>query len=391
MTTTTTMNGTSGTTSSAVATAQDNHSSTSEMNHANPPEPVLLQTPKKKLTSLTLVSMNVANCEPSAEAPKSWTTQEVTQAIQHELLQSQPDILALQECPSLDWAASAFEEHGYRVVGHRGAHAGYVALLVLDTLPKEYGVVVENLSTTEYRKLPAVVASLHIPLSNNSNNNDNDNNNQSTTLFIASVHLAPFRGGNWDRRAQMESLLELARPHALIVAGDTNMREEEDSVMEDELGLLDAWKQAGSHPSTKFTWDTRNHLQNATAATLSGRIHNTLQGLVGGAAASPSTMAQTTTTDTDTNEEGYFNRYYGSSTREYATRYDRIYISLAHKDDNQQQHQTSVRARNNEKVNAAKVEVDYFGLIANKPVTPPSRTHFLSDHFGITCTFKIDV
>ena len=70
--------------------------------------------------------------------------------------------------------------------------------------------------------------------------------------------------------------------------------------MEDDLQLLDVWKVAGSNPSTQFTWDTMDHRTDATG-----------------------------TGEDGDKKGGYFNQYYGQSTRQYTARYDRIYIHHA--------------------------------------------------------------
>jgi len=151
-------------------------------------------------------------------------------------------------------------------------------------------------------------------------------------LLVASVHLAPFQSGNYQRKQQMEALLETASSNSLplIIAGDTNMRTSEDSIMEEDLHLMDVWKLAGSNAETEFTWDTVDHREE-------------YQG-------------------------GSFNRYYGESARQYRTHYDRIYVKNT----------TVVDIK----------EVPSFELIANQPLT--SNLHFLSDHFGMKSRLKLN-
>ncbi|CAB9528062.1 Tyrosyl-DNA phosphodiesterase 2 [Seminavis robusta] len=266
----------------------------------------------EQLQSLKIVSMNLAACDPSEEAPSDWNVDTVTKAVQKELLHEDPDILALQECPRRpeEWAATYFE--GYQVMGVKSSHAFYVMLLVrngLDATPVPLS-----------DRIPAVVAKI--------------THANGRAVMVASCHLAPFAGGAGRRRHQVGGLLDAAgKEQPLVIAGDTNMRTEEDAVMEGtDFGLLDAWKLAGADPATQHTWDTRNHMDE---------------------------------------EGGYFNKYYGDKTREYATRYDRIYISPPAQAD------------------SGMVSVESFGLLANKPVIPSSRTHFLSDHFGMVCELKI--
>lgn len=100
--------------------------------------------------------------------------------------------------------------------------------------------------------------------------------------------------------------------------------------MEGHFKLRDVWKEAGMDPATERTWDTENHIP----------------------------------------EGGYFNRYYGETTREYQTRYDRFYLS--------------------EGKSSFGLSVKSFGLVANRPVNPFTKTHFLSDHFGIACELRLE-
>ena len=69
------------------------------------------------LESLTIVSMNIAACQPSQLAPRHWTPQMSTDAVRTEILKSEPDIIALQECPGgADWAKKTFGGH-YKLMG----------------------------------------------------------------------------------------------------------------------------------------------------------------------------------------------------------------------------------------------------------------------------------
>lgn len=275
---------------------------------------------------LKIVSMNLAECRPSAEAPSSWNQDRVAQAVRQELLQNNPDILALQECPSIDWLERAFT--GYQLMGVQQAHSGLVALLVRKSW--------EAQPWSPWRPLPVVMTKIHLE-----NNKD---------ILIASCHLAPFGAADRERAIQIEGLLgdRDVKNATLIIAGDTNMRAEEDTVMEEIYGLVDVWKEAGSNPFTQFTWDTRDHRPKLD-------IFSTFFGCFSG---SPQ------------DEQGYFNRYYGGNTKEYAQRYDRIYIKS-----------TSASIK--------QVAVESFRLVANKPASKGSRTHFLSDHFGVVCVLNV--
>lgn len=274
-----------------------------------PSTPPRVSEEATSLKSLRLVSFNVAGCVPSKEAPPNWDTTVAAEAMAEEVLRSDPDILALQEFPSGDPAKLAQVFPAYQVMGRTPSHADYVVLLI------KKGISAKFVSTERGEiRIPGVLAELTWK--------------DDRHLLVASVHLAPFLTGADTRQIQVEALLRQAKKldMPILIAGDTNMRASEDGVMEgyNNLGLLDAWKEGGAQPETKFTWDTVDH----------------------------------TTADGG----GSFNRYYGQTTREYTARYDRIYLS---------QHNKTLLS----------VVVDSFELIANKPLT--NRNHFLSDHFGI--------
>jgi hypothetical protein len=76
------------------------------------------------------------------------------------------------------------------------------------------------------------------------------------------------------------------------------------------------------------------------------------------------------------NKGGFFNQYYGTSTREYVARYDRLYFvdptkTAASSDDDKRM-----------------LQVTSFQFIADKPIGN-SKRHFLSDHFGVLSRFNI--
>ena len=133
----------------------------------------------------------------------------------------------------------------------------------------------------------------------------------------------------------------------MILAGDMNMRQSEDSFMEQTMGLLEFWKLAGSDRAKKFTWDTVDH----------GRP---------------------------------FNRFYGDVTRPIHARYDRVYwynsSSIATPAPTIAQQEINEDKKVDLK-NSSMLNVSNFELMANKPVT--NEYHFLSDHFGITTTFEV--
>ena len=290
--------------------------------------------------------MNIAGCVPSAEAPPSWDKMQSAYAIREELLKSDPDIIALQECPTgkgrsaAQWSESLLQ--GYIAMGSTPAHADNVVLLVRNTLaPKATRISLQGL------QLPCVMIQLEIGEPNRRHH-----------IAIASCHLAPFAQGSFQRQDQIETIVYKASSMPLIITGDTNMRETEDDTMENQFQLLDAWKVAGSNPTTQYSWDTIDHRNNK-------RRNDTTSSSVNG---SPSSSSFS------------FNKYYGASTRQYQARYDRMYIHKGVQQQQQQQSQSLV---------LSSVKVSDFQLIANEPM-PGSTTHFLSDHFGLSVQVDLD-
>ena len=280
---------------------------------------------KLALDSLTIVTMNIAECEPSANAPPTWTKNNTTEALQVELLRHDPDVLMLQECPSPEWVERTFSDK-YSSMGTTESHAGYVALLIRRELALHAQTIWPTPSDVQSlfwsrTDPPAVMAKIHL--------------NQHQSLLLASCHLSYSEEGSKQRETQISDMLLKAETFPLILAGDTNMRETEDTYIEQRYQLQDAWKLAGADHATRFSWDTLNH---------------------------------------EGEEGGYFNQFYGWTTRKYTKRYDRIYIS--NKQSNSSMHQKNIT-------------VESFEFIANKPASPNSTRHFLSDHFGVACKLKL--
>lgn len=294
------------------------------INH-HPSDSSAIDDKEKQLESLTVVSMNIASCEPSKSAPAHWTREKSIDALRDNVLRSDPTIIALQECPGgAKFAAKIFPT--YQVIGSTYSHADQVILLVkyginatqvfTSSSPVFHSLMKKAPAPVESKRLPAVIAELEW-----------DNRH----LLVASVHLEPFAEGAHKRQMQMQSLVQLSKSMSmpLFIIGDMNMRDNEDETMENELNLLDVWKLAGSCPATQWTWDTIDHRRG--------------------------------------NAGGFFNQYYGEHTRQYQARYDRVYV------------------HENDMIDLAIPPT--FELIANQPLT--SYKDFLSDHFGVTSHFQL--
>ena len=321
-------------------------------------------------TSIRIASMNLASCQPSAEAPPSWDMWQSASEARKELLKNDPDVIALQECPGEDVAMKMFQNNsrggdnfGYQVIGSTPAHAGDVVLLIRKEWMVRHNV---RRIVPDDRFLPVVMAEINVVESASNTENRPAIHNRNISFVVGSCHLAPFVQGSFERQQQVEDAIDRASPLPLILAGDTNMRATEDSVMEgDPLFLLDAWKQNGSNPKTSNTWDTVDHRSSSSPTAKDEPV-------------------------------GTFNRYYGYTTRQYTARYDRIYISQPHMRDpliiteiaQKQQMQGQQKPASLQVSLLREVQAPRFDLIANRPLLG-SQTHFLSDHFGVSATIDL--
>jgi len=192
-------------------------------------------------TPLTIVSWNIAEAAPSFTAPSfSRRAKEAPRLIRECILRNQPppDIIALQESPFPSFGTDVFEEQGYVSVGGTTlSHCGYVDLMLKKQLAKQSRQI--SLDSN----LSSVACRIVLP--------------NKTTISVSSSHLAPFKHGASTRFRQCQHLREslLQESDNMILLGDYNMRQSEDTSIENILGI-DAWKAAGSNFRSKFTWDS---------------------------------------------------------------------------------------------------------------------------------------
>lgn len=204
--------------------------------------------------SLKMLSFNMAGCQPSKVAPSSWTQSDALEAMEQEILKEKdrhPDIIALQEAPSFIFDRNrAFAD--YKLIGYQSSHAPYVALYVHQKW-NATRVMQEAMNNFDFEGLPAVVAEMDLCAAETGTQYSDEHSPR--RLWIASLHLEPFAGGASIRKRQLKALTTKAKAAnvPLILAGDTNMRVSEDSVADDDLGLVDLWKLAGSDIRTKYT------------------------------------------------------------------------------------------------------------------------------------------
>lgn len=191
--------------------------------------------------------------------------------------------------------------------------------------------------------LPSVAAVINMPFL------EADNSSSSSSfarLAISSSHLAPHRENASTRFDQLQRLVcqmeqqDVPGATDLILLGDMNMRKDEDGRVErigwappsasksgsiSNGGLLDAWKEAGSDPATRDTWNS------------------------------------------------YVNRYHGADAFEFRCRFDRTYYRPA-------AGSSLLRVVDFGLVGNRPILRDQGG---------GGSSHFLSDHFGMRVTFEV--
>lgn len=174
--------------------------------------------------SLSILTWNLAMLARSEQAPASWTDEHALAAIREFALELKPDVILLQELPSL---VPYVETHGM-VRANPVTHSGNLATLLshnlMETGQPEARVVERTALLTVFRPLG---------------------------LTIANVHLTPGRGGAASRLDQMAKIVDASPTAHLIVGGDTNSRLDEVPAFE-ELGL------GGDRPPTP-TWNSRRN------------------------------------------------------------------------------------------------------------------------------------
>jgi endonuclease/exonuclease/phosphatase family metal-dependent hydrolase len=187
---------------------------------------------------ITLLSLNVAEFQPSVSAPYGY---DPMRDFEREILQHKPDILCLQEVPA--HYLSTFLSRHYACVGHAPSHCGNAVVLVRTDWASH---VIPMHTSSAGTGLPVVLVQLQFANTN--------------TMVVGSCHLAPFNTGAADRMEQMKCAMSmLTNTDKVIIAGDYNMRKPEDAKFEKTFSLKDAWKEAGSKWQNQYTWDSLDH------------------------------------------------------------------------------------------------------------------------------------
>ena len=188
---------------------------------------------KQRLTGgenrIRILSWNIAECQPSHDAPPDDFDCEA--AILQQIVSHDAHVLCLQECPSTSWQPPSLL-HSYALVGGAPSHCGVTQLWIHNSLFHQRMV----------SKGPSVAAVVLIG---------------DQSIGVSSSHFAPFKSNAPLRLEQTRDLcqsLSKATPN-FIMAGDFNMRKAEDIDIE-RLGLQDVFKVAKSPKSAIFTWNS---------------------------------------------------------------------------------------------------------------------------------------
>ena len=183
---------------------------------------------------LHVVTWNISGCKPSAAAPSGWGRPDNEAAIASELAAIDADVVLLQECPEQDWS---LESLGLPYAGTTSAlsHCGWVHIFL------------------HHRLLPRVTATRVAGPSVIVRLSQADGGGESSSVVLASCHLAPFKSGAGERMAQLRTIVATCRGGAnpcVVIGGDMNMRDSESG---SNCGLDDAWEAVGCPKDAEFT------------------------------------------------------------------------------------------------------------------------------------------
>lgn len=219
------------------------------------------------IRQLKILTWNIAMENSSHLAPASWNSTKQRAAIVDVISESEPDIIALQEIsPSGTLADMLTKKLDFVETSTAKSHCGIVKLLVAK---KNLRSRIENVTSIG----PAVVVKLRA--------------SAERVVFVASMHLSPFRTNYLLRKSEIENVVSWCRAQAQkestslssssspvlycgLLCGDTNMRKVEENLIEKiaydaakRVTLHDAWKTVGMPRDSKFTWDSYANKFNA--------------------------------------------------------------------------------------------------------------------------------
>lgn len=185
-------------------------------------------------SSITILSWNISNCQPSHEAPVNFFTNrnKCEAEIVREIMKHKADVLCLQECPEANWKPTLLARF-YTLVGSEISHCNYTQLWVRNNM------FFQRITKCD---APSVAAVALV---------------DEYVIGLSSSHLIPEKKNSLIRFEQIKSLKNcFPCGMAFLIGGDFNMRKSEDKPVEERLGLVDAWKAGESRQNHMYTWNS---------------------------------------------------------------------------------------------------------------------------------------
>jgi hypothetical protein len=155
---------------------------------------------------VSFLTWNLALMARSAQAPQHWEMFDTEAHVRSEILRLQPDVVLFQELPGL----VPFVETHAMVGPNPRTHSGNLAILVKNALAEP---------DLQWLTVGSFASAVTV-----------------NGLTIANVHLVSGPGAGSDRTEQLAQVVAKSPTRALVIAGDTNTRVDEETKI-GELGL----------------------------------------------------------------------------------------------------------------------------------------------------------
>lgn len=176
---------------------------------------------RKAAARLRILSWNIAELIPSKAAPEEWGANSQLRGVRAVVRAERPDVLLLQECPCRDFE---LDVEGFVRCGSTESHCGFICTYVRRDFKRTPAAAVDPLvepaQVVAFPELPAVGVLLSLE--------------DVGTLCVVNCHLAPHGPGAVARAEQVAAVGAalsgtpgVAAPDAVVLAGDSNMRNHE--------------------------------------------------------------------------------------------------------------------------------------------------------------------
>ncbi|MHA2168496.1 MAG: endonuclease/exonuclease/phosphatase family protein [Candidatus Kariarchaeaceae archaeon] len=185
------------------------------------------------MNRLKILTWNIALAEPSNAAPDNWDLNTNLFEILKIIEKQDPDILTLQEMPSIKFIKRFVD---FIQIEPVPSHSGYVGIFVkkhfevLQTIQSPHWILVEIKDT-----------------------------HNEMQFYFAAAHLIPYNENRKQRMKQLKDIFASLsnRDLPLLLAGDMNMREDETKSVLEKYVLKDAFLSTSQELNKKFTWNSR--------------------------------------------------------------------------------------------------------------------------------------